>query len=166
MMMHSMRGMAVVATVGAMTLISVRAQEAEIRINQLPKAVADAARARFPGAKWHGASRDVEDGKTYYDIEMTLGDRDMDVSFLADGTLDMVETEVDEDELPAAVSRSIKNRFPGARIKLAEAVREGPVLRKDVDYYELHLATPDRKSLAVEVDSKGKILKAAADTED
>jgi hypothetical protein len=159
-------GMSVVGILGALGLTAARAQEAEIPVNQLPKAVADAAKAKFPGAQWRGASRESENGKTIYEIEMTHEGRKMDVSFLGDGTLDLVETEVPEAELPAAVSRPVKDKYPGARINLAESVRKGPALKKEVDYYELHLTTTDKKSVEVEVDGKGKILKTEEDAKD
>src|SRR5947209_20339944 len=73
-----------------------RAQEAEIPLNQLPKAVADAAKAKFPGATWREAAKETEDGKTLYEIAMTQKGRKMDVSFEPNGTLVLVETEVAE----------------------------------------------------------------------
>jgi uncharacterized membrane protein YkoI len=166
MMMRFVIAVPVVAVLGALALPAVRAQEAEIAINQLPKPVADAARAKFPGAQWRGASKETEDGKTFYEIEMTHQGRNMDVTFLPDGTLDLVETEVPEAELPAAVSRPVKDKYPGAKIKLAESVRKGAVLKTEVDYYELHLTTADNKSVEVEVDGTGKILKTENDEDD
>jgi len=135
------------------------AQEAEIPLNELPKAVADAAKAKFPGATWREAARETEDGKTLFEIAMTHSGHKMDVSFEANGTLVLVETEVPEAELPAAVAKAVKGKYPGAKIDLAESVKKGPEVKKDVDYYEMHLTTADKKSVEVEVDGQGKIIK-------
>jgi len=90
---------------------------------------------------------------------MTHDERNMDVTFQEDGTLVLVETQVPENEVPAAVSNAVKGKYPGAKIKLVESVKKGPKVKKVADYYEFHLTTADKKSAEVEVDPKGKILK-------
>jgi uncharacterized membrane protein YkoI len=140
------------------------AQEAQIKLDEVPKAVMDSAKAKFPGAKMREASKETEDGKTVFELSMTLEDRKMDVTFEEDGTLVVVETEVSEKDLPAAVTGAILDKYPGAKIKLAESVKKGPDVKKDVDYYELHLTTADKKSAEVEVDARGKILKTEEKT--
>jgi hypothetical protein len=162
--MKTTRLAGVLATAGALGLFALaagaKAQEVDIPINQLPKAVADAARAKFPGAEWRGASKETEDGKTVYEVAMTHQGRKMDVTFQENGTLDLVETEVPEAELPPAVARAVKDKYPGAKVDLVESVAKGPELKKTPDYYEFHLTTADKKSVEAEVDGQGKILKA------
>jgi uncharacterized membrane protein YkoI len=136
-------------------------QEVEIKLDRVPKAVMDSAKAKFPGAEHRGASRETEEGKTVYEIAMTHEGHRMDVTFQENGTLVLVETEVPEADLPAAVLKAAQDKYPGAKIKLAESVKKGPKVKKDVDYYELHLTTADKKSAEIEVDSQGKILKSA-----
>jgi hypothetical protein len=136
-----------------------RAQEAEVPLNQLPKAVADAARAKFPGARWREASKETEDGKTVYEVAMTHQGRKKDVTFQENGTLVLVETEVPEAELPPAVARAVKDKYPGAKVDLVESVARGPEVKTTADYYEFHLTTADKKSVEAEVDSQGKIVK-------
>jgi uncharacterized membrane protein YkoI len=138
---------------------SAAAQETQIKLGQVPKAVMDSARAKFPGALFRGASKETEDGKTVYELEMTREDRRMDVTFREDGTLVLVETVVPEKEVPSAVLRGVKERYPGAKIDLVESVKRGPAVKKEVDYYEFHLTTADKKSAEVEVNPGGKILK-------
>src|SRR5207248_3464617 len=125
---------------------------------QVPKAVLDSAKAKFPGAEHRDASKETEEGKTVYEIAMTHEGHRMDVTFQENGTLVLVETEVPEAELPAAVLKAAKDKYPGAKVKLAESVKKGPQVKKAVDYYELHLTTADKKSAEVEVDAQGKIL--------
>ena len=154
--------MAIVGILGLLGLGSgAAAQEVEIKLDQVPKAVLDSAKAKFPGAEHRGAAKETEEGKTSYEISMTHEGHRMDVTFQEDGTLVLVETEVPEAELPAAVLKAARDKYPGAKIKLAESVKKGPKVKKDVDYYELHLTTADNKSAELEVDSHGKILKPA-----
>jgi uncharacterized membrane protein YkoI len=150
---------AVLAGLATLGLASgVRAQEAEIPLDQVPKAVTDSAKAKFPGAKFREAAKETEDGKTVFEIAMTHEDHKMDVTFQEDGTLVLVETEVAEKDVPAVVLKAVKDKYPGGKIDLVESVKKGPAVKKEVDYYEFHLKTADKKSAEVEVDSKGKIL--------
>ncbi|MBX6314526.1 MAG: PepSY-like domain-containing protein [Isosphaeraceae bacterium] len=161
--MKTTRFAGVMATAGALSLVTLataaRADETEIPLDQLPKAVADAAKAKFPGAKWREAAKETEDGRVVYEVALTHEGRRMDVTFQADGTLVLVETEVPEAALPATVLRTAKEKYPGAKIDLAESVKKGPQVKKEADYYELHLTTADKRSVEIEVDGAGKILK-------
>jgi uncharacterized membrane protein YkoI len=158
---------AAAGVLGWLTLASgARAQEVEIPLDQVPKAVADVAKAKFPGAKWREAAKETEDGKTVYELAITHDSHKMDVTFQPDGTLVLVETEVPEAELPAVATKAVKDKYPGAKIDLAESVKKGPDLKQEVDYYEFHLTTADKKSVELEVDGKGKILKTEEGAKD
>jgi uncharacterized membrane protein YkoI len=161
MMTRCFSGRAAVAVVlGMFTLASgVEAQETEIKLDQVPKVVMDSAKAKFPGAKMREASKEIEDGKTVFELSLIHENRKMDVTFQEDGTLVVVETVVPAKELPAAVMQAVKDRYPGAKINLVESVKKGPRLKQQADYYELHLTRSDKKSAEVEVDASGKILK-------
>jgi uncharacterized membrane protein YkoI len=141
------------------TAVRARAQETEIRLDQVPKKVIDAAKDKFPGAIHRGASKETEEGQTLYEMAITYKAHRMDVSFKEDGTLVLVETELRETEVPSLVLRAVKDKYPGGKIKLVESVKKGPKVKTEVDYYEFHLTTADKKSAEVEVDAKGTILK-------
>jgi uncharacterized membrane protein YkoI len=159
--------LAVLGALGLFTAATAaRAQEASIPVDQVPKAVMDSSKAKFPGATVREAARETEDGKTVYELSLTHERHKMDVTFEADGTLVLVETEVPEAELPAVVSKAVKDKYPGAKIDLAESVKKGPALKAEPDYYEFHLTTADKKSVEVEVDGRGKILKSATGSEE
>ena len=151
---------AAVSLLGVFGLTSgTQAQEVAIKLDQVPKAVMDAATAKFPGAKFRGASKETEDGKTVFELELTHEHHNMDVTFQENGTLVLVETQLAENEVPAAAMKAVQDRYPGAKIDLVESVKKGPELKKAVDYYEFHLTTSDKKSAEVEVDGTGKIQK-------
>jgi uncharacterized membrane protein YkoI len=143
-----------------------RADEETIPLDKVPAPVLKAAKAKFPGATLREASKETEDGKTFYEVAMTHEGRKMDVSFEANGTLVLVETEVPEAELPAAVAKAVKDKYPGAKVNLVESIKKGPEVKKEADYYEFHLTTADKKSVEVEVDGRGKILKSEAGGKD
>jgi uncharacterized membrane protein YkoI len=136
------------------------AQEVEIALNQVPKAVIDAAKAKFPGGEIKEASKETEDGKTVFELEMKHDRHNMDVTFRDDGTLVLVETALKETEIPEIVMKAVKEKYPDAKLKLAESVKKGPEVKKEVDYYEFHLTLADKKTAEVEVDPHGKILKS------
>lgn len=156
----ALAGAGVLAAVFACGLTSpARADEQDLAIKDVPKPVMDSAKAKFPGAVFTGASKETEDGKTVFEVSITHQNHKMDVTFNADGTMVLVETEVAGAEVPAVVSQAIKAKFPGAKVSLIESVKKGPQVKKDADYYEFHLTTADKKSVEAEVDSKGKIMK-------
>ena len=151
-----------ITAVGALALFGISsgawAQEEEIKLDQVPKAVMDSAKAKFPGAKIKEASKETDEGKTVYELAMTHEEHDMDVTFQQDGTLVLVETTIAEKETPAIVLKAAKDKYPTAKIDLIESVKKGPMVKKEADYYEFHLTTADKKSVEVEVDAKGKIM--------
>jgi len=146
-------------------VLSTRAQEAAVGLDQVPKVIMDSARAKFPAAKIKAASKETENGKTVFELEMTNENRNMDVTFEENGTLAMVETSIPEAEASAAAIKAVKDRYPGAKINLVESVKKGAELKREVDYFEFHLTAADKKSVEVEVDPAGKILKTEVKTE-
>jgi hypothetical protein len=152
--------MVIVGILGLFGLVSgASAQETEIPLDLVPKAVMDSARAKFPEAKIKEAVKETEDGKTVFELEMTHGNRKMDVTFREDGTLILTETQVSENEVPAVVRQAVKDKYPGAKIGVIESVKKGPDAKKEADYDEFHLTTVDKKTAEMEVDRRGKVLK-------
>src|SRR4051794_34356856 len=167
--MRTKRGMRFLTVAGLLAVLGLasgtRAQEGEIPLDRVPKAVMDSAKARFPGAEIKGASEEAEDGKPpVYALEMKHRRRDVGVTFKADGTLVQVETAVPAKELPRAVLRAVERRYPGACFRGAESVKKGPEVKKKADYYEFYLMTADQKPALVQVDPDGKVLKPEAKT--
>lgn len=149
---------------GILTLLGLApgatAQETRIEINQVPKAVLDSARVNFPGAKLKEAAKEVEDGKTVYELEMTHEGRDTDANFHEDGTLIVVETKIPEKDAPSVVLKAVKAKYPDATITALESVKKGPKPKTIADRYEFHLKLANKKSAEVEVAPDGKILEA------
>src|SRR4051794_1901959 len=151
--MKTKRGMRSLTVAGLLAVLGLasgtRAQEEGIPLDRVPKAVMNAAKAKFPGAKINAASEETEDGEEgkegkdrkppVFVLEMKHQRRDVDVTFKGDGTVVVVETDVPNKELPKVVLRAAGQQYPGASLRGAEAVRKGPEVKKTADYYQLYL---------------------------
>jgi hypothetical protein len=160
--MRTKRGMRTLTAAGFLAVLGLapvtRAQEGEIPLDRVPKAVMNAAKAKFPGAKIQQASEETEDGTTVYSLGMKHQRHDVDVTFKGDGTVVLVETAVPKKELPKVVLRAVANQYPGATLRHAGAVRKGPEVKKTADYYQFYLLSADNKPRQLKVDPKGKVL--------
>ena len=78
----------------------------------------NSAKARFPGAKIKGASRETEEGKPpVFELTMMHRRHNVDVIFKVDGTVVLVETDVPAKEVPKAVLRAVEQSYPGATVR-------------------------------------------------
>jgi hypothetical protein len=140
---------------------STRAQEEKISLHRVPRAVINSAKAKFPGAKIKVASEETELGKPpVFALEMKHDRHNVDVTFKVDGTVVLVETDVPAKEVPEVVLQAIELRHPGATVRGAEAVKKGPEVKKEVDYFQFYLLTAKQKPALVKVDPEGKVLES------
>ncbi len=109
----------------AMSAGSGLAGEEKISREDLPKAVRKAVAEKFPKAKIRGVSKEVEHGKTTFEVEMTIKDRSVDAVFNAKGKVLEIEKEIPVSKLPRKVREELEEHFPGAKIEKAEAVTRG-----------------------------------------
>jgi hypothetical protein len=100
-----------------------------------------------------GYSKEVEVGKTYYEIEGMNGKSSLDVLYLPDGTLVEVEEGVAPADLPAPVKAAAGMKYPKGKISKAEKTT-----RERVVSFELRVLHGNTRSELV-VDQSGKILK-------
>ena len=56
----------------SMLAVAARAGEEKISAEKLPAAVKKAVKKKFPEAKIRGAAKEVEDGKTTYEVELKV----------------------------------------------------------------------------------------------
>ena len=154
-----MRQLMAAGLLAVLGLVAVtRAQDEVIPMDRVPKSVINAAKARFPGAEIKQATEETEDETKVYSLQMKHQRHDLDVTFKADGTLVLAETAVPQKELPKVLLRAVASQYPGASLRHAAAVKNGPGLKKTADYYELYLLNGDKRPRLVKVDPKGKVL--------
>ncbi|HEX9705059.1 MAG TPA: PepSY-like domain-containing protein [Gemmatimonadales bacterium] len=143
------------------------AQETEtpVALDQVPKPVTYAVRARFPQGTVRAAAQETEEGKTVYEVSVTERGRNIDVTLTPEGAIVKIEREIAARELPVFVSRALRAKFADATYRFVEAVFTITRGAETLAYYELKLVTGAGKALEVEVAPDGKILKEEEDVE-
>jgi hypothetical protein len=134
-----------------------RAGEEKISPDKLPAAVKKAVKKKFPEAEIRGAAKEVEGGKTTFEVEMTVEGRMVDIAVSPKGKILEVEKEVPVAKLPKAVKKALKKKYPGAEIEKAETVtkgEDGPVRYEVVIKAEVVLT------------AKGKVVQAKEEDEE
>jgi uncharacterized membrane protein YkoI len=153
-MKRIVQGISVIAGLGLIVVAaSARAADEKVPLDQLPKPVTATAKSKYPSAVITAAVKEVEDGKTTYEVTLKDKGDSIDLVIKPDGTLVAIEKLIDAKDLPKPVAAAINAKYPGATIKKAEEVTEG-----DVISYEVGLTTADKKSVGLTLDPKGKIL--------
>jgi hypothetical protein len=162
MMMRTKRGMRFMTVAGFLAVLGLasgtRAQEEQIPLRRVPKAVMDSAKAKFPGAKVMAASEETEEGKPpVFALKMRQQYHTVDVTFDVDGTVVLVETDVYPKDLPKVVLRAVERKYPGAGLRGVVSVKKGPEVKK-ADHYEFYLVKVDKKPALVKVAPDGRVL--------
>jgi hypothetical protein len=132
------------------------AGEKDIPLDKLPKAVVDAFKAKFPGAKLTKAVEEKDDaGKPMFELGFTFKGYKYEVELQPDGTFIAIDKQIDFKELPKAVAKTLVDKYPKATYKIIEEVTK----KDKVEYYEIALVTVDNVTFEVLVDPSGKTLK-------
>jgi Putative beta-lactamase-inhibitor-like, PepSY-like len=141
--------------------ISVADDKAEkIAPDKLPKAVADAIKARFPEGKITSAEKENEDGKVVYDIELTSGGLKYEMDIHEDGTIAEIEKEIKE--VPAAITKAIEGKYPKAKIVEVMEVNKLKDKKETPEHYEVTIENEGKKSEVI-VSLDGKSVKTEAE---
>ena len=139
------------ATLLALPLL---AEETKVAIDKLPKAVVDAVKAKFPKAELTGAEKEIEDGKTLYEVAITSEGSKIEVTLTEDGKIVEIEKVITAKDLPKAVADALEAKYPKATLGIIEEITKGETIG-----YEVHLVTADKKELEVVFDPTGKVTK-------
>ena len=151
------RGIVVLSVCALLSVpsLAVRADEEKVPLKDLPKAVADAVKKKFPKAKVVSASKEIEDEKTLYEVTLKDGEQNVQVTATPEGKIVEIEKEIAAKDLPKEVTEALDEKYPKATIKKVEEVI---ATGKDLAY-EVLLVTKDKKTVEVKFDAKGKVLK-------
>jgi hypothetical protein len=131
----------------------------KVAADKLPEKIKAAIKERLPGAEVTSAEKENEDGKVVYDIELKHEGRKYEMDILEDGTLIEIEKEVKAKDLPEAVAKAIKDKYPDATIKEIMEVNKVKDKKETPDHYEVVLVGKDKKEKEVEVSLDGKSVK-------
>jgi hypothetical protein len=150
--MHTVvRGLCLILCLGL--TIGAAAQEKKIEKKDLPAPVLTAFQKAYPKATIKGASTEVENGKTYYEIESLDGTVKRDLLYLADGTITEIEESIALSDLPAPVKAALDKKYPKAKISKSEKVTKGAVVAYEV------VVISGKTTVEASFDPSGKLLK-------
>ena len=129
----------------------------KVELSKVPAPVMASVNTRFPGANIDSVEKETENGAVVYDIELKQQGRKYEMDIKEDGTVMEIEKEIKAP--PAAVSRAIQSKYPGATIK--EVMEKNTVKGKQEtpDSYEVTITTADGKSKEVVVALDGSSAK-------
>jgi hypothetical protein len=152
-MQHATRKVAGAVVLALLLAMGVSAQEKKIKKSDLPAAVQKTADEQSKGATVKGYSTEVEDGKTLYEVELSVNGHSKDVSMSPEGAVVEVEEEVALDTLPAEVRDGLKKKAGAGKITKVESLtKQGKLVA-----YEAQVRTNGKKS-EVQVGPKGETL--------
>lgn len=135
-----------------------QAQEQDVKIKDAPTVVIQTVSARFPDAKIHGVSKDIEEGKQIYEVTLKQRGRNIDVTTTPDGKMTLIETEIARSDLPAPVATLIRSQYPRATYKLVEEVTSVSGSTESLAFYEVLLVDAKKQTLEVQVSPDGKVI--------
>ena len=119
---------------------SVHAQEQSIKRKDVPKAILAAFEKTYPKAKIKGYAKEVEEGKTVYEVESVEGSVHRDITYMADASVASIEESLPVSELPDVIRSAAEKQYPKSKISLCEKVTKGSVIQ-----YELVVTSGKQK---------------------
>jgi uncharacterized membrane protein YkoI len=99
--------------------------DTKVKMEDLPKAVQDAVKEHTKNATLVGLSKEVEKGKTMYEVETKVNGLTHDVLLDKSGKVVSVEEETTLDKIPSAAKAAIEKKATGGKITKVETVTEG-----------------------------------------
>ena len=132
---------------------TIAAQEKKIKRSDLPPAVEKTMAAQSEGARLRGFSEEQENGQTYYEAKLLVGDHKKDILIDANGAIVEVEEEVAADTLPQEVRDGLNARAAGGKLLKIESITKHDKLVA----YEAKVLNGGKKT-EVEVGPDGKPL--------
>jgi Putative beta-lactamase-inhibitor-like, PepSY-like len=149
----SVAAMALLASVG-----TAWSQESAVPLDKVPRPVLDAVKARFKGAKLVGASKELENKQTVYEVEIQHNKQHVDVTLSPDGKLLLIEGTISAKQLPKAVNAAIQKKYPKSTYRVVEEIIEVKGKKESLNFYEVLLVTADKKNWEVKLTPAGKIV--------
>src|SRR5262249_39130788 len=130
-------------------------KEEKITVDKLPKKILDAVKSWFPEPEFTSLTKETTDGKVVYDLEFKYKGKKYEMDIKEDGTVLEIEKEVAPKDVPEAVSKALKAKYPKATVK--EVMEVNLVNGKDLklDHYEVILDI-DGLTMEVTVTPDGK----------
>jgi hypothetical protein len=129
------------------------AQEKKVAKKNLPAPVLSAFLKAYPKAMIKAASKENEEGRTYFEIESVDGKVKRDLLYLPDGTVAEIEESVAAADLPAPVKAAVVAKHPKGKIVKAEKSTRGAVVTYDV------VVRSGKTAVEMSLDPAGNVLR-------
>ncbi len=124
-----------VSAVGVLVIAGISyAGEKKISKKEVPAAVVASFEKSYPAATVNGYAREMDGGKTYFEIESIEGKTHRDVLYTADGMVAELEETMTLEELPERVRSAVQKKFAADSITGIEKTTAGGTVR-----YEVHV---------------------------
>ncbi len=135
----------------AMMAGAAQAQETRVKRADLPPAVEKTVAAQSQGATIRGLSKETENGKTTYELELTVNGHTRDMVIGSDGEVQEIEEETALSDVPEAARSALTAKAGQGKIERVEALtRQG----KLVAYEAVVLTGGKRREIQVGPDGK------------
>jgi hypothetical protein len=135
------------------------AQAQDIPLRDVPKPVMDAVKARFKDATVVSAAKEIdEEKKLVYEVSLKRKDQTIDVILTPAGEIVLFEKSIGLKDLPAAVAKTLKEKYPKATYRILEEFYKVEKKKEILAYYEVKLVTAANKDLEVKLTAEGKII--------
>ncbi len=135
---------------------STAAADEDIKPSDLPKAIKDALRARFPKAKITSAEKGTEEGKPIFEVSIKNQQRNIDVTLSPRGEILSFEKTLLPSDRPKRMMETLNAKYPHASIKIIEEVWE----HDKRTGYEGSIITEGKKTVEVAFDANGKLVES------
>ncbi len=123
--------------------------EARVQFKDLPSAVQKTAKEHEQsGTTVRGYTKEIENGKTFYEVETRVNGKKRDILMDESGAVVEVEQQVEIGNVPAVAVHGLKREAAGANILHVEAVTRGD----KISYEAVILRNGKRKEIAVNAD--------------
>ena len=135
---------------------SLLALEQKISCDDVPPAVRSSFEKSFADATINDCAKDVEKGRTSYEITSTEGETRRHVQFYTDGKVMEVEEPIAMSSVPEPAKQAVSKKYPKGEITLVEKVtRDNQVL------FEFRVKQ-GKRSVQIALDANGKEVKLKA----
>jgi uncharacterized membrane protein YkoI len=101
------------------------AADKPIKMRDMPPAVQKAVQEQAKGAEIKGLQTEVENGKTFYEVETLVNGRTRDMLLDKTGKVVEVEEEASLDSIPPAAKAALEKKAAGGKITKVETVTKG-----------------------------------------
>lgn len=132
--------------------------EEELALDDVPKPILAAVKARFENSEAIGAARETKNGEVVYEVSINPKGRNIDVTLTSGAEIILIEKTIAAEDLPQAVTTVLENKYPQATYETIEEVINVNNKDEKLAYYELMLMTADKQAVEVKVTPEGKSM--------